>query len=97
MCVCFLRGGKNFLKREKRTEEEEDQPRIAWEILTPIININKIIVHVKKLPLKKKKKYIQYQTHNYIFSHFKICYLKYGTKHIFCIMNTLNTYFHNTF
>ena len=57
MCVCvfFLRGGKNFLKREKRTEEEEDQPRIAVEILTPIININKIIVHVKKLPLKKKK------------------------------------------
>ena len=58
MCVCvcffFLRGGKNFLKREKRTEEEEDQPRIAVEILTPIININKIIVHVKKLPLKKK-------------------------------------------
>ena len=68
--MCFLRGGKNFLKREKRTEEEEDRPRIAWEILTPIININKIIVHVKKLPLKKK--YIQYQTHNYIFSYFKI-------------------------
>ena len=56
MCVCFSRGGKNFLKREKSTEEEEeeDQPRIAWEILTPIININKIIVHFKKLPLKKK-------------------------------------------
>ena len=55
--MCFLRGGKNFLKREKSTEEEEeeeDQPRIAWEILTPIININKIIVHFKKLPLKKK-------------------------------------------
>ena len=52
--MCFSRGGKNFLKREKSTEEEEDQPRIAWEILTPIININKIIVHFKKLPLKKK-------------------------------------------
>ena len=80
--MCFLRGGKNFLKREKRTEEEEDQPRIAWEILTPIININKIIIHVKKLPLKKK-----IHTHTkytiIFFSHFKICYLKHSTKLFF--------------
>ena len=70
MCVCvffFLRG-KNFLKREKRTEEEEDQPRIAVEILTPIININKIIVHVKKLPLKKKKIHTIPNTQLYIFT-----------------------------
>ena len=72
MCVCFLRGGKNFLKREKSTEEEEeeeeDQPRIAWEILTPIININKIIVHVKKLPLKKKKIHTIPNAQLYIFT-----------------------------
>ena len=41
--------------------------------------------------------YSTYQTHNYIFSHFKICYLKYGIKQIFCIMSTLNKCLYNTF
>ena len=30
-----------------------------------------------------------YQIHDYVFSHFKICYLKYDIKHIFCITYTL--------
>ena len=38
-----------------------------------------------------------YQTQNYVFSYFKICYLKLNTKHIFYIINTLKKYFHNTF
>ena len=37
-----------------------------------------------------------HQTYNYIFSHFKICYLKYDTKHIFCIITILNKCFYNT-
>ena len=35
---------------------------------------------------KKKKKKAHILTHNYVFSHIKTCYLKYGTKHIFCLM-----------
>ena len=50
---------------------------------TPLINVNKIIILVRKLPLKKKKKTYTYQTHNYIFSHFKICCFKHGAKNIF--------------
>jgi len=38
-----------------------------------------------------------YQTHNYVFSHIKTCYLKHDTKHIFCFINTVNTCFYNTF
>ena len=47
--------------------------------------------------LKKKKNTYPYQTHNYIFSHFKIYCLKYSTKHIFYILSSLNTYFYNIY
>ena len=38
-----------------------------------------------------------YQTHNYVFSHTKTCYLKHSIKHIVCFMNIVNTYFYNIF
>ena len=44
----------------------------------------------------KKKKNIHI-SNSHIFSYFKIYYLKHGTKHILCIINALNTCFHNTF
>ena len=44
-----------------------------------------------------KNKTHVYQTNNYVFSHtetyyLKYDYLKYGTKHILCFMNTLNVF-----
>ena len=42
----------------------------------------------------KKKTHIYIK---YTIMFFLTCYLKHDTKHIFCFMNTVNTYFHNTF
>ena len=43
------------------------------------------------------KKIQSYQTLNFFFSTFENMFLKHNTKHIFCIMSTLNTYFYNIF
>ena len=47
--------------------------------------------------LALKKKAHTYTKHNYVLSHFKICYLKHSTKHIFYIMNTLTHVFTTLF
>ena len=44
-----------------------------------------------------KNKTHTYQTHNYDFSHIETYCLKNGTKHIFCLMDTVNSCFYNTF
>ena len=43
--------------------------------------------------LRKKKNHTHTKHIIIFFLYFKICYLKHNTKYIFCIMNTLNTYF----
>ena len=65
------------------------------------MRINKYLFYysfMKISDLKKKKNTYTYQTYNYVFSHFKICCMKYGTKHlIFLIISIINTCFHNAF
>ena len=47
------------------------------------LSLNKIVLfYYAIITFFKKNKYM-YQIHNYIFSYFKICYLKYDTKYIF--------------
>ena len=41
--------------------------------------------------------FLKKNTHNYVFSHTKTCYLKHNIKHIFYLINTVNTYFYNIF
>ena len=56
--VIFFKRRKKYSEEEEqsrgRKRIEEDQPEIAWEILSSLININKNICNVKKLSLLKK-------------------------------------------
>ena len=59
--------------------------------------INKLLLCLWELKKNTRTHTQTYQTHSYLFLHFKICYLIQNTKHIFCIMNTLNACFNNIF
>ena len=66
------------------------------------VRINKYLFYYQFMKIsdfkKKKKNTYTYQTHNYVFSHFKICCMKYGIKHFtFLIISIINTCFHNAF
>ena len=47
------------------------------------LSSNKKIILLLYSSIKKKKNTCTFQTYNYVYSHFKICYLKHGTKQIF--------------
>ena len=61
------------------------------------LSLKKIVFFYSTTIIAIKKTYIHTKHTIIFFSHFKICYLKNGTKQIFCIMSTLNKCLYNTF
>ena len=50
------------------------------------LSSNKKLILLLYSSIKKKKNTCTDQTHNYVYSRFKICYLKHGTKQIFFVL-----------